>query len=228
MRHTFLAAQWVAEALERYRNRPPKATIKGKRIVFSERHYLAALLHIYVGGGLSISHVANLAGLSIEELRFQRTQIDFLTLADYLKTKFSEWYREMLQLEDFSLEAYAAIAWEFNLLEEMVRSQIKIPLLHRLKILAYDIDDYLKGGKAPDEYDRRVFRRLFTFFRLIEAIRPTLTSRLLERDMVPLARKSLGQELGEVLSWRLPEDKTPTLFSDLLMDIREATHKALS
>ncbi|MBA2849498.1 hypothetical protein G4V39_09895 [Thermosulfuriphilus ammonigenes] len=228
MRHTFLAARWVGEALERYRNRPPKATIKGKRIVFSERHYLAALLHIYVGGGLSLSQVANLARLPVEEVRFQRTQIDFLTLADYLKTKFSEWYREMLQLEDFSLDSYAAIAWEFNLLEEMVRSQVKIPLLHRLKILAYDIDDYLQGGKEPDEYDRRVFRRLFTFFQLIEAIRPTLTRRLLERDMIPLAQRSLGAEIEPILSWRPEEEKQPGLFSDLLMDIQEVTEKSLS
>ena len=186
------------------------------------------MLHIYVGGGLSLSQVANLARLPVEEVRFQRTQIDFLTLADYLKTKFSEWYREMLQLEDFSLDSYAAIAWEFNLLEEMVRSQVKIPLLHRLKILAYDIDDYLQGGREPDDYDRRVFRRLFTFFQLIEAIRPTLTRRLLERDMIPLAQRSLGAEIEPILSWRLEEEKQPGLFSDLLMDIQEVTEKSLS
>jgi hypothetical protein len=145
MARTFLAAKWVIEALDRYHHRPPRATIMGKRIIFPNYHYLAALLHIYTGT-FNIQQIADLSSLPVEELKFHREQLDFMTLVDYLKTRFSEWFREVLIMQDFTLPEYADIAWEYTKLDEMVQSQIKIPLLERLKHLMYACQERLAAG----------------------------------------------------------------------------------
>lgn len=126
MANFFLAARWVGEALQRYRERPPLATLKGKRIVFSEREYTAALLHIYMGLGQNLSDIAELAHLSMEHLSFQRSQVDFMTLVDCLKTRFTAWYREILVIEEFSLTEYSDISEEFLLLDDMVQTRISL------------------------------------------------------------------------------------------------------
>jgi hypothetical protein len=117
-----------------------------------------------------------------------------MTLVDYLKTKFSEWFRETLLMRDFCLEEYADIAWEYTKLDEMVQSQIKIPLLERLKHLTYACKDCLAAGKTLDTYDLNVFRRLMSFFLLAESIRPTLSSRLVREKALPVAEKSISIE----------------------------------
>ncbi len=165
----------------------------GKRIIFSNYHYLAALLHIYTGT-FNLPQIAELANLPLEELKFHRAQLDFMTLVDYLKTKFSEWFRETLLMRDFCLEEYADIAWEYTKLDEMVQSQIKIPLLERLKHLTYACKDCLAAGKTLDTYDLNVFRRLMSFFLLAESIRPTLSSRLVREKALPVAEKSIPIE----------------------------------
>ncbi|NPA49992.1 MAG: hypothetical protein GXO20_08430 [Thermodesulfobacteria bacterium] len=221
MERTFLAAKWVGEALDRYHHRPPRATIMGKRIIFSNYHYLAALLHIYTGT-FNLSQIAELANLPLEELKFHRDQLDFMTLVDYLKTRFSEWFRETVLMRDFSLEEYADIAWEYTKLDEMVQSQIKIPLLERLKHLTYACKDCLAAGKTLDTYDLNVFRRLMSFFLLAETIRPTLSSRLVKEKALPVAEKSL--EIEPYKTWQketYPQEET--LLEVLRESLRERT-----
>ncbi len=196
----YFTAEWVEAALERYRRRQPEDTIMGKRVVFPERHYLAALLHIYTGS-LSLEDIARLSGLSPEELLFQRTQVDFMSLVDYLRTRFSEWFREHLLLRDFEPAEYGRLALEYIHLEEQVQSQIKIPLLNQLKNLCYELEDRLSGGKRLAPYDEALFRRLLLFFLSSEALRPTLSSRLVNR-----AREA-GEKAypGEFVRLELPE-----------------------
>ncbi len=221
MERTFLGARWVGEALDRYHHRPPRATIMGKRIIFSNYHYLAALLHIYTGT-FNLAQIAELAGLPLEELKFHRAQLDFMTLVDYLKTKFSEWFRETLIMRDFALEEYADIAWEYTKLDEMVQSQIKIPLLERLKHLTYAGKDCLAAGKTLDTYDLNVFRRLMSFFLLAEAIRPTLSSRLVREKALPVAEKTF--EIGPYKNWqRDSQAPEKDLLEALRMILRERT-----
>ncbi len=221
MGRTFLAARWVGEALDRYHHRPPRATIMGKRIIFSNYHYLAALLHIYTGT-FKLAQIAELAGLPLEELKFHRAQLDFMTLVDYLKTRFSEWFRETLLMRDFTLEEYVDIAWEYTKLDEMVQSQIKIPLLERVKHLTYACRDCQEAGKSLDTYDLNVFRRLMSFFILAETIRPTLSSRLIKEKALPVAEKSIAIE--DYKRWErknYPEEEE--LLSYLVEDLREKT-----
>ncbi len=193
----------------------------GKRIIFSNYHYLAALLHIYTGT-FSLAQIAELAGLPLEELKFHRAQLDFMTLVDYLKTKFSEWFRETLLMRDFIIEEYADIAWEYTKLDEMVQSQIKIPLLERLKHLTYAGRDCLAAGKTLDTYDLNIFRRLMSFFLLAETIRPTLSSRLVKEKALPVAEKSF--EIEPYKNWQresyIPEKE---LLENLRKSLREQT-----
>lgn len=218
----FLGAKWVVEALDRYHHRPPRATIMGKRIIFPNYHYLAALLHIYTGT-LSLRQIAELCGLPLEELEFQRAQLDFMTLVDYLKTKFSEWFRETLMLRDYSLPEYAEIAWEYTKLDEMVQSQIRIPLLDRLKHLMQAGEECLACGRALDTYDRNIFRRLISFFMLAEEVRPTLSSRLIKDKAFPVAEKVFPEEVSGLKGWSpeaLPGDE---MLQNLVQEIREGT-----
>ncbi len=217
----FLAARWVIEALDRYHHRPPRATIMGKRIIFPNYHYLAALLHIYTGT-FNLRQIAELSSLPYEELSFHREQLDFMTLVDYLKTRFSEWFRESLIMRDFSLPEYADIAWEFTKLDEMVQSQIKIPLLERLKHLMRACEEKLAAGSQLDTYDLNVFRRLMSFFILVETLRPTLSSRLVKDKALPVAEKSLS-EISAFRDWRAEEVVDETLLEELVQDLREGT-----
>ncbi len=223
----FLGAKWVVEALDRYHHRPPRATIMGKRIIFPNYHYLAALLHIYTGT-FNLKQIAELCGLPLEELEFQRAQLDFMTLVDYLKTKFSEWFRETLMLRDYSLSEYADIAWEYTKLDEMVQSQIRIPLLERLKYLMQAGQECLSVGKELDPYDRNIFRRLIFFFVLAEEVRPTLCSRLVKDKALPVAEKTFPDALALVKEWS-PESLAPQeeLLSHLVTEIKSGTKEFL-
>lgn len=223
----FLAAKWVVEALDRYHHRPPRATIMGKRIIFPNYHYLAALLHIYTGT-FNLQQIADLSDLPIEELKFQRQQLDFMTLVDYLKTKFSEWYRETLMLRDYTLSEYAEIAWEYTKLDEMVQSQIKIPLLDRLKHLMHAGQSCLKRGVELDTYDRNIFRRLIQFFMLAESLKPTLSSRLVKGKAFPVAEKSLpAEDISDLKAWSPERLNADELMETLVRKIREGTRAFL-
>ena len=213
------------EALDRYHHRPPRATIMGKRIIFPNYHYLAALLHIYTGT-FNLKQIADLASLPYEELCFHREQLDFMTLVDYLKTKFSEWFREVLIMQDFSLAEYADIAWEYTKLDEMVQSQVKIPLLERLKHLMRTCEGCLAAGKTLDPYDLNVFRRLMSFFILAETLRPTLSSRLVKEKALPVAEKSL-EEITPFKDWSAEGMVEEELLETLVQDLREGTKSFL-
>jgi len=118
-----------------------------------------------------------------------------------LRIKFSEWFREHLLARDFSEEEYGRLALEYVHLEEQVQAQIKIPLLNQLKQLCYELEDRLAGGKRLSPYDEALFRRLLTFFLVAEGIRPTLSSRLVNRA------KSAGAKAypGEFVRIPLPK-----------------------
>ncbi len=193
----------------------------GKRIIFPNYHYLAALLHIYTGT-FSLQQIAELASLPYEELQFHREQLDFMTLVDYLKTKFSEWFREVLIMQDFSLPEYADIAWEYTKLDEMVQSQIKIPLLERLKHLMRTCEGCLAAGRNLDPYDLNVFRRLMSFFVLVETIRPTLSSRLVKDKALPVAEKSV-KEIIPFKEWTAEGIVEEKLLAHLIKDLQEGT-----
>ncbi|QJA06912.1 hypothetical protein FVE67_08980 [Thermosulfurimonas marina] len=188
----FFTAGWIEEALERYRRRSLQDTIMGKKIAFSDRHYLAALLHIYTGT-FRLESLACLAGLSLEELLHQRSQVDFMSLVDYLRTRFAEWFREHLLMRDFTLPEYGLLALEYLHLEEQVRAQIRIPLLNQLKHLCEELEDKLAGGKTLAPYDERQLRRLLFFFLSAEALKPSLCGRLVNRTREAAERAYPGE-----------------------------------
>ncbi|RUM86915.1 MAG: hypothetical protein DSZ24_07420 [Thermodesulfatator sp.] len=216
----FFTAGWVAEALERYRRRGPQDTIMGKKVVFSDRHYLAALLHIYTGT-FGLEALARLANLPLEELLHQRSQVDFMSLVDYLRTRFAEWFREHLLLRDFELPEYGLLALEYLHLEEQVRAQIRIPLLHQLKYLREELEDKLSGGKTLAPYDERQLRRLLLFFLSVEALRPSLCGRLVNRTRETAERAYPG----EFSRLELPErgDFVESLYRYLEESLRHVT-----
>jgi hypothetical protein len=194
----FLGSRWVGEALQRYRERPPLATLKGKRIVFSEREYTAALLHIYMGRGQNLSEIAELAHLSMEHLSFQRSQIDFMTLVDYLKTRFTAWYREILVIEEFSLTEYSDISEEFLLLDDIVQTQIRVPLWTQLRQTGLSLQSEIETELSIDAYDLTFFRRLFTFFILVDRLRPDVCHQMIKERLVPIAETLLEKDLEAI------------------------------
>ncbi|MDI6789611.1 MAG: hypothetical protein QME44_02850 [Thermodesulfobacteriota bacterium] len=194
----FLGSRWVGETLQRYRERPPLATLKGKRIVFSEREYTAALLHIYMGRGQNLSEIAELAHLSMGHLSFQRSQIDFMTLVDYLKTRFTAWYREILVIKEFSLTEYSDISEEFLLLDDIVQTQIRVPLWTQLRQTGLSLQSKIETELSIDAYDLTFFRRLFTFFILVDRLRPDVCHQMIKERLVPIAETLLEKDLEAI------------------------------
>ena len=137
-----------------------------------------------------------------------------MSLVEYLQTLFAEWFREHLLMRDYHPAEYGRIALEYCHLEEQVRSQIRIPLLDQLKYLCYDLEDRLLGGKRLLPYDENLFRRILFFFLAAESLKPTLSSRLVNRAR-DLAEKAYP---GEFSRLELP---SPEGFSEKLYQYLE-------
>ncbi len=219
MGNFFLAARWIGEALQRYRERPPSATIKGKPIVYSEQEYTAALLHIYVSPGKNLSKIADLAQITVEQLSTRRSQIDFMTLIDYLKTRFTAWYREILVIEDFFPAQYGDICREFLLLDGMVQTQIRVPLWTQLRQLGLSLGNKIETGLPIDPYQIGVFKRLLSFFAFIEMLRPNASQRKMQESLMPIAKSLFKKEWEtferQAKEMHLGENVTNQLTQDL-------------
>lgn len=160
----FLGCRWIERCILEYRKGNRKiASLKGRRIMFSERHFAAALMHIYVGA-FSLSEIASIVSVTPAELASLRSEIDFMTLVDVLKASFARYFREDLILNEYSPVDYAFIAAEYAAFEELVRNQIRVPLYGRMKRLANAINEKERHNLFIDSYDLKSFKKLFSFF----------------------------------------------------------------
>jgi hypothetical protein len=160
----FWGHKWTENTISEYRQGICKLiSLRGRKVMFHERHFAAALMHLYFGT-FSRAEIAEIASTTPAEVALLRTQIDFMMLVDAAKFTFAKDFRENLMLNEYPPLAYVSIAAEHVTLDELLRHQIRVPLITRLKEHAKSISERDHSGLAIDTYDLRAFKKLFSFF----------------------------------------------------------------
>lgn len=186
-----------------------KKTATFKRDSFSS--LLAALLHIYIGG-LTLEDIAQKAGITIETLKELRMNPRFFLYVDTFKKELSQEIIEDLLVNTYRLEEYDSLAMDFSLFDEVFQMQIRVPLFSHLRKISDFIKSKTTYGLRIDASEFMLFRRLFSFFILVEKYVPTLVSKSL-RDMkttaedvvwpaLSLDKKEIDQILTKPISSR--------------------------
>lgn len=171
----FWGQRWIQNSIEEYRRGNFKLeSLKGKKIIFPERHVLAALMHLYVGT-FSLSEIADIVSATRTEINFLRTQIDFMIMVDAIKVSFTRYFRNKLILNEYRPIEYSSIAAEYAVFEELVRNQIRLPLFGRMKELASSISDKVEFNLSVDLYDLITYMKLYSFFVFEEYYLPALS-----------------------------------------------------
>ncbi len=192
----FLGHKWIENCLLEYRKGNRKlSSLRGKRVVFSERYFAAALMHLYVGV-FSLVEIARMCSLTPAELGYLRTQMDFMILVDALKVAFTGHFRDKLILNEYRPAEYATIAAEYATFEELARNQIRLPLFRRMKALATSISDKVKFDLSVDLYDLQTFKKLFSFFVFEESFLPALSKPSFQ-DLKRVAKEIVWKRLNE-------------------------------
>jgi hypothetical protein len=192
----FLGQRWIQQTLSKYRQGDcTLARLGSKRLVFEEKQFAAALMHLYMGG-FSLAKMAAMTSISVAELNFLRTQIDFMMLVDAAKTSFSKYFRDKLLLNEYPVAGYASIAAEYTFLEEIVRNQIRCPLIRRLMDQAKIISEKNIYSLPIDRCHLRDFKKLYSFFFFEQALLPNMGTDLF-RPYTIIAREMVWRPLEE-------------------------------
>lgn len=189
--------------------------VRKKAATFKEESYpplLAALLHIYFGS-LTLDEIAERAGMTRENLHGLRKNPRFFRFVDAFKKELSQEIVEDLLVNTYQLEDYDALASDFSLLDEVFQMQIRVPLISHLRKISDFIKSKTTHGLKIDTSEFMLFKRLFSFFILMEKYTPTLVSKPLQEmkqtaeDVVWPALGLDKTELDSILSKPvLPED----------------------
>ena len=197
----FLGHRWIHKCVLEYRRGNNRLTLlKGRAVIFPERHFAAALMHLYVGT-FSLAEIADKVSVTRAELSFLRTQIDFMTLVDTLKMSFTRYFRDKLILNEYRPTEYASIAAEYAAFEELARNQIRLPLFRRMTALATSISDKVEFKIPVDLYDLQTFKKLYSFFVFEESFLPALSRpsfQHLERIAKEIVWKRLRADYDEL------------------------------
>ena len=187
MEQIFLYQQWLHHRLHEFVNssRPPK--LRGREIAMSLSQYGAALMQAYLGRA-SLTWIAEHVGIPVQLLRQWRQEPQFLLVMDWSKSIFSNAFQENLILNDYSVAQCYYIAAEISLLEESLRLSIRMPLYQRFAKLGRSIKSRHQNDLDLNNYDLRLFRRLFLFFLALEYHRPSAAHRRISEDFIPLAK----------------------------------------
>jgi hypothetical protein len=199
----FLGYGWIQNWISEYRKGNRKLVpLKGRHIIFPERHFAAALMHLYVGT-FSLSEIADIVSVPPAELAFLRTEIDFVTLVDRFKAAFARYFRENLMLNEYPPMSYVFIAAEYAAFEELARNQIRVPLFKHMKQLGDTISDKERHHLSIDLYDLRTFKKLFSFFVFEECFLQALAKPCmpkLKRIAKEIVWKGLHEDYNELHS----------------------------
>ena len=220
----FLGHRWIQNSISEYRRGNSKlAALKGRAVIFPQKHFAAALIHLYVGT-FSLAEIADMVSVTRAELGFLRTQIDFMILVDALKVSFTRYFRDKLILNEYGPAEYASIAAEYAAFEELARNQIRLPLFRRMKALATSISDKVEFDLSVDPYDLRTFKKLFSFFVFEQSFLSALSKpsfRDLKRVAQEIVWKRLKADYDELdsllcvdLSGNVVKDELRTLFEN--------------
>lgn len=160
----------------------------------------AALLHIYFGT-LTLEEIAERACMTPQTLHGLRSNASFMRVVDTYKKEFSDEIRENILVNTYDFEGYEPFASEFTMFDEILQTQIKVPLFTKLKKLSQSVKSRAMYNVKIEKAEFMLFRRLFCFFILIEKYAPTLTSRALV-DTKDIAQEivwpALDMDSGEI------------------------------
>ncbi|MGD9382871.1 MAG: hypothetical protein PVH55_02365 [Desulfobacterales bacterium] len=152
----------------------------------SPSQYGAALMQAYFGRA-SLTWISEHVGIPVQFLRQWRQEPQFLLIMDWSKSIFSKAFQENLILNDYSMAQYYIMAAEISLLEESLRLTVRMPLNRRFVKLGRFLMSRHKNDLDLNNYDLRLFRRLFLFFLALEAHWPGESCGCTNKDFVTLA-----------------------------------------
>ncbi len=187
--------EWIQKSVAAY-DQTKGMSIRGKKMIFTKQQYLAALLQGYLGT-LSLQEIADKIGMDIVNIRWLRTEADFMLLVDWGKRKFAEFFREHILINDFTASQYDSMAAEFSMLEELLQMQIRVPLYSRLREVARRIESAKEAQLRIRDDHLRFFAKLYKFFVFIEKYKPSVTSKVLQGNYKPLADNVVWPDLEE-------------------------------
>ena len=196
MEPTFLYQQWLGQRLHEYVHEPRAQKLRGRKIVVTPRQYAAALMQAYFGRA-SLSWIAEHVGIPVQLLRQWRQEPQFLLIMDWSKSIFSNAIQENLILNDYSMAQYYSMAAEISLLEESLRLTVRMPLNQHFVKLGRSLMSGYQNDLDLNNYDLRLFRRLFLFFLSLEAHWPGKSCRCMNEDFVTLAKHVVWPLLNE-------------------------------
>jgi hypothetical protein len=220
MQAIFFYQQWLSQRLNEYvhASRPPK--LRGRNIVMSPIQYGAALMQAYFGRA-SLTWIAEHVGIPVRLLRQWRKEPPFLLVMDWSKSLFSKGFQEKLILNDYSMDQYYVMAAEISLLEESLRLMVRMPLNLSFVKIGQSLMSRYQNDLDLNNYDLRLFRRLFLFFLALEAHWPGESCRCINEDVVTLAKhvvwpllnqkQWVGQEFNSI--------RQTTPMSQILMEL---------
>ncbi len=207
MEHILLYQQWMSQRLHEYVNLSRPLKLRGREIVMSPSQYGAALMQAYFGRA-SLNWIAEHVGISVQLLRQWRREPQFLLTMDWSKSIFSNAFQENLILNDYSMAQYYYIAAEISLLEESFRLTVRMPLNQRFVKLGRSLMSRHQNDIDLNNYDLRLFRRLFLFFLALDNHWPGSACHCISEDFLTLARdvvwpllnqkQWVGQELKSI------------------------------
>ncbi len=196
MEPIFLYQNWLQQQLNEFPQSPKPLSIQDREAAISQIQYAAAMMQAYFGKA-SMAWIAELSGIPLRRLRRWRQDPRFLLAMDWSKSVFARVFHEKLILSDFSIAQHHYIAAEISLLEESLRVSIRMPLYQRFSKLGRSLISRHQNELALDNYDLRLFRRLFVFFLALEHHWPSPARRPLYRDFLPLAEQVVWPRCNE-------------------------------
>lgn len=108
----------------------------------------------------------------METLQELRKNPRFMRFVDTFKKELSREIREDLLVNSYQLEEYDSLAIDFSLFDEVLQMPIRVPLFSHLKKISQSIKSRTTYGLKIDAFEFMLFRRLFSFFILIEKYTP--------------------------------------------------------
>jgi len=203
MEQIFLYQQWLRQRLEAYVQPSRPARLRGREIVLPPIQYGAALMQAYLGSA-SLAWITEHTGIPLKRLRQWRRQPEFLLVMDWSKSIFAADFHEKLMLNDYSAVQYHYIAAEISMLERSLRVAVRSPLYQRFNKLGRSLISCHKYDIELENYDLRLFRRLFLFFIALEHHWPSPAQRYISEEFLPLA-KDVVWPLLEQNEWVGPQ-----------------------
>jgi hypothetical protein len=187
MEPIFFYQQWLGQRLHEYVHVPRAQKLRGRKIVMTPRQYAAALIQAYFGK-TSLTWIAEHVGIPVQLLQQWRKEPQFLLIMDWSKSLFSKKFQEKVILNDYSMAQYYFMAAEISLLEESLRLIVRMPLNRRFVKIGRSLMSRHQNDIDLDNYDLRLFRRLFLFFLALEAHWPGDSCCCINKDFITLAK----------------------------------------